>query len=428
MGTDPAAAPAPEDCAKFAAALDNNHQELIQQMLANNRLLANADLRPAAEQDGFTNGFPLFRACDKGLFEIAESLLQQGAHPDAPSTRPDPAEIGMPLHRAVALRDYKLANLLLDHGATPNGYPDCSQATIERAYYHAREAGVSTNVIRRAYAKFLPDRAVLEKRTTMEIVVSELGDDSATDASKPILLFARMVDAGGQPPFTALVREGFDDLLMEIVEHSADDDGTPHDYPPATVFNAVFGAARWFGYPKLVRRLMEFAPEKFNAGGALTTIDVAIGSHNRDGEFADYRTIIVDQLEYLRSIGKLDAIAAAAEFNPIFKMATDFCWHSNYGYRAEIVKPECYVELAELFVSYGFCDINFRDPESNHSPLSAAVKRGKHPGIATYIQWLLENGADLREAEDDPTVNPLVLARENGLDNILQILSRYQAD
>ena len=54
-------------------------------------------------------------------------------------------------------------------------------------------------------------------------------------------------------------------------------------------------------------------------------------------------------------------------------------------------------DQAELFVLWGFDNIEHRDPKSGHSPLSAAVNRGHHPGIATYIRWLLKRGADLRE-------------------------------
>ena len=233
-----------------------------------------------------------------------------------------------------------------------------------------------------------------------------------------------MVDLGGQPPFTALVREGFHDLLFEIIEHSQDSDGTPHDHPNSKVLDNIAGAARWYGYPQLVRRLMEHSSYQYDYGNTLSTISVAIGSHNRDGDYSKYREIIVMQLEALKKHGDLERAQKDPDFKPIYQLGTDFTWHENYGYRAEIAKPECYIDLAELLVSWGFDDIDFRDAKTSHSPLTAAVKRGHHPGIATYVQWLLDKGADLRESDVDE-VNPLSIAKEKGLSEIQQILQKH---
>ena len=106
-------------------------------------------------------------------------------------------------------------------------------------------------------------------------------------------------------------------------------------------------------------------------------------------------------------------------------MAGHFTWHNNYGYRAETAKPECYIDLAELFVAWGFDDIDYRDPKSGHSPLSAAVKRGNQPGITTYIRWLLEKGADLRKSDPDET-NPMAIALQKEISEIRELLESYQ--
>ncbi len=117
-----------------------------------------------------------------------------------------------------------------------------------------------------------------------------------------------MLDLGGKPPFCAIVRDETDrfvDLLVEIAHHSQSETGTLHDHPKSTVLNNIFGAARWYGYPKLVRRLMKDFPSEFNYASAIDTIGVAIGSHNRDGGYPEYREIIAMQLERLKSRGEL---------------------------------------------------------------------------------------------------------------------------
>lgn len=401
---------------QFAAAIAANDIAVATRLLEEEPLLADADLRPAEDRDHFTNGSPMFRACQHNHEQLAELFVQCGAHPDAPGNNPDDQpELGMPLHfAAVDHRNFRLANVLLDHGATPNGYPNCDQSTIERMFYQAREAGLSDAIVRRVYARFLPDRDALESQTVTELV--------GTDASEPIRLFARMVDLGGQPPFCAIVREGFDDLAMEMVQHCPDERGTPHDHPNASVYGNIFGAARWYGFPKLVRRLSDQFSDRYSYESAIETIGVAIGSHNREGDYPDYREIIVLQLENLKSHGDLERAQGDPAFQPLYQMATDFTWHSNYGHRADIADPECYIDLAELFVAWGFGDVNHRDANTGHSPLSAAVKRGHHPSIATYIEWLLDHGADLRESDPDE-VNPQAIAADKGFDEILRLIN-----
>lgn len=403
----------------FGESIENNDIESVRQQLSSLPHLANSDLRPKNQRDHFTNGFPLFRACQKQHRLIGKVLLDFGADPSATGSNPDDQpEIGMPLHFAIEAQDYSLANQLLDAGATPNGYPHCSQSTIEVLFYIVGSEGLSDALVRRAYSRFLPDREKLESRTVSELIGSE--------ASEPLELFAKMVDLGGQLPFVALVREGFDDLAMEIIENSGEESGTPHDHPNSNVLDNIYGASRWYGYPKMFRRIMDYIGDDYEYQSALDTIYVAIGSHNRDGDYQDYREIIVTQLEFLKSSGQLETAIAQADFKPLHKIATDFTWHQNYGYRAEIAKPECYVDLAELFVEWGFRDVNFRHPETNHSPLSAVVNRGHHPGTLIYVQWLLDNRAELGKSEAED-VNPIALAKKLGHEEILKILEELRS-
>ena len=420
MPADKAKSPSQDLRNQFADAIENNDLASAKQLLTTTPALANTDLRLEEQRDVFTNGLPLFRACSLGNEELADLLLAYGADPNSANSNPDDRpEFGMPLHVAVCAQKFDLANRLLDSGASPNGHPNCDKATLERAFYLAREAGLNDSLVRRAYAKYLPDKDQLELHTASSMV-----EPNAKPATK---LFARFVDLGGQPPFSAIVREGFDALLNEIVATSRDAAGTPHDHPNSTVFNNIFGASRWYGYPKLHKWFMTTYPDDISTETALCTIGVAVSSHNRDGSYADYREIIVAQLEWLKAGGNLEDARKNPDFKPLHEIATNFTWHDNYGYRAEIAKPECYVDLAELFIAWGFNDINYRHPTTNHSPLSAAVKRGHHPGIATYIEWLLDKGADLREPAP-AEVNPISLAKEKGHTEILTLLQAKRSD
>ena len=399
----------------FAAAIDASDLSLATQLLQREPTLVNADLRPVGSRDRFTNGLALFRACKNNADSMVELLLRHGAHADAPGRDPnDQPELGIPLHLAAAEhRNYRLANVLLDYGASPNSYPYCDQATIERMFYLARDAAMTNSIVRRSYARYLPDGEKLEATTVTELIGNE--------APEAVKLYARMVDLGAQPPFSAIVRDGFHDLVIEIVDHCPHAPGPIHDHPNSTVVNNMFGEARWHGYYQLVRRLINHSSYQYSYESAIETIGVAIGSHNRDCDYPDYRQMIVDQLNEIQSNGDLEKAQCDGEFQPLYRIATDFTWHRNYGFRAAIAKPECYIDLAELFVSWGFDDINFHDPKSGHSPLSAAIERGNHPGITTYIQWLLDQGADLRETAPHK-VNPIAIARSKGYEEVVRLL------
>ncbi len=413
-------APSQELRDELSSAIEANDAVAVEKLLLAETRLANADLRKVEDRNVFSNGHPLYRASERNFEKLVELLLKFGSDADAPGPDPDDRPVhGMPLHFAAAEhQNYRLAHVLLDHGATPNSYPNCDKATIERMFYHARDASMSDFAVRRAFAPFLPDQAELESQTFGEVV--------GTDAAEAVKLYARMVDLGAQTPLVVLVREAFHDLAMEIVDHSHSKDGTPHDHPNSTVRNNIAGAARWYGYPALVKRLMKHSSYRYSYDDAISTIGVAIASHNRDGSYAEYREIILLQLEAIKSHGDLEKAQQDAEFKPHFHLATDFTWHENYGYRAAIAEPECYVDLAELFVSWGIEDIEHRDPQTDHSPLSAAVKRGHHPGIATYIRWLLERGADLRKSAPS-SVNPIAIAKEKSLEEIHELLTSYDA-
>lgn len=384
------------------------------ELLAETPLLANTDLRPPEARDEFTHGYPLVIASQRDNAEIARVLLEAGADPDSPSTsESDPPEHGMPLHLATRWQNYALANLLLDRGSDPNSFPHCDQSTVEIAFYQARLLGIPDGLVRRSCAGWLPDcNALVEKQATD--CLNAISSDSAR-------LFARLIDAGGMMSMSALLREGYGDLAAEIVSHGADEPGSPHDHPPGTIFEGVLGAARWHGYPAMVRYLMSEYPDRFDYPTLIETIHCAVVSHNRDGAYREYREIIAMQLEGLESRGLIPATRGDESFNPIFTMAEHFTWHKNYGFRAEIATPDCYIDLAELFDSFGLCDVNYLDPDSGQSPLTAAVSRAAHPGIEVFVRWLLEQGADRRIGHPDD-VNPLQIAMKQGDAVLIEML------
>lgn len=253
---------------------------------------------------------------------MIELLLDHDADPNAAGNNPnDPPEFGLPLCLAIDAEDHALVNLLLDRGASPGVFPYCSQSAIEVCFYKARSEGMDDAIVRRSYSKYLPDAEQLNSKSVGEMVGEAAGENVKT--------FARLVDLGGQLPFLAIVRDGSHDLAMEIIENSAGDDWTPQDFPHSTVLNNIFGSSRWFGYPKLLRRIMEHVGEDYEYDSALQTIEVAIGSHNRDGNDQAYREIIVMQLEYLKSSGQLEKASNESQFKPLHKIATDFTWHAT---------------------------------------------------------------------------------------------------
>ena len=397
---------------RLRTAILNNNLDDVKEIIEWDTNLLNTDLRP--EPDEFTNGYPLVIAAERNFTDIAKFLLSRGADPDSRSTLGvNPPEFGLGLYHAVLNENYTLANSFLDYGADPNSFPYCNQSTIEVCFYAARKEGISAQAIRHAYARWLPD-----SQEKPNVKVADLIGDNRHDV---VAIFARLVDLGGIPQLGALVREKQDSLVYDILRHSAYKDGSPHDHPKATVLENIVGSARWHGYPEILIEIMEKYPKYFDYSVIIETIECAIHSHNRDGDYKDYRRIISRQLKELDDKGLMKKAINDAEFNPIYTMATGFIWHENYGYRAKISDPECYIDLAELFLSYGLANVNFQDSKSGETPLIAAIKRGNHPGISVFIKWLLKNGADINVGFINVR-KALEVAEEMGFLNIVQML------
>ncbi len=370
--------------AKFWDAVCADDLSLVTTLLDQDASLAGADCRAAEQQDPHTNGFPIVQAAKNGNLEMVELLLQMGADPDARSPSEDQRELGIPILAAIENQDYDLANLLLDQGASVHGYPYCARPTIETLYYQALDAGASPDIVCAGFEHLLGADA------TAGIQLPEVSNDTP----EPIKLYTRFLELGGQPNLVSLLRSERLTMLEKLLRTCPNQPAPALDYPAESVFNSIVHSASWFGYPKVIQLAMEICPDSYNAEVARRAIGSAIISHNRDGSWQEYLELIKSQLDYLDEIGELDSLRASDEFQPIFMLAEHYCWPRNYGYRAGVSSPEGMVAIAQLLLDYGFDGVNYRDPKSNHTPLSMVRSRAGHPGMEEFAEFLLDQGAE----------------------------------
>ncbi len=381
--------------AKFWAAVVDGDVATVKQLLEKDPSLANRDFRAPKHQNPHTDGFPLVKACHDGNYELAKLLLENGADVDARSPTENQREFGMPLFISVYDEHdrkprYDIANLLLDHGASTNAYPYCHEPMAYWLYGAAMRAApdLVPQMVHRGVQKYLP----AGKRNNFNL------PDDAPDAVK---LFDRVLKLGVELNVNSLMRHEHYELIEEMLRHDS-----------RACYDQLGDAAAWYGYVKVWDLIMEICPELHSLEKAKATIHAATKSHNRDGSYADYRRLIEMQLKYVQETGNLDAMQTGEEaFKAHHWLARNFCWHNNYGYKAGVSKPEHLIDLAKLYVVYGFNDFNYRDPETGRTPLATAIARGHHPGMLEYAKFLIEQGADL--CRDDPdTTNPLSLAKQ----------------
>lgn len=354
----------------------------VTSLLEQDASLATLDFRPPKKQDPHTHGFPLVQAAKDGNLALAQLLLQHGADPDARSPSEDQRELGMPLQLAIENQNYELANLLLDHGASVHGYPYCDQPTIEQLFYQAVEAGAAPEIIRPGFARFLGDDAIAELQAP---AITE-------DSPEPVKLFDRFLKLGGQPNLVTLLRTEQNEMLEKMLRTCPDQPAPALDYPRESIFQSLVHSASWFGYPQVIRLAMKICPQHYTGEVAQRALGSAIISHNRDGSWQEYRELIQSQLDYLTEIGELESLRSAGEFQPLYLLAEHYCWPRKYGYKAGVSSPEGLLALAQLFLDYGFDEINYRHPESNRTPLGMTRNREGHPGMQEFGQFLLEHG------------------------------------
>ena len=363
---------------EFWRAIETNDLETAKRLLEQDASLAGRDFRPPEEQDAHTHGFPLTQACELGDAQMAKLLLNHGADVNAQSPSEDQREFGMPLHHAVVDANYELANLLLDHGASVHGYPYCDKSTVERLYAAAVEAGAPADLVRKGLRQFLGPFSL----------------DIPEDAPAAVRLFDRMLTLGGEVCMSSLLRAGRNDVAEELLRACPDSPATRHDYPPGTVLECLARAASWFGYPEVQRLCMDLCPDRYTVDIARDAIHRAVISHNRDGSWQEYRELIQGQLDFIKEAGLLDAIQNDDSFQPLYLLAENYCWPRNYGHRAGVSTPDGMIAIAQLFLAYGFDDVNFRCPESGMSAVEMAQSREGHPCMKEYVEFLRERGAE----------------------------------
>ena len=377
---------------KFWNAVCSGDLTTVTSLLEQDASLATVDCRPPEKQDPHTHGFPLVQAAKDGNLALAQLLLQHGADPDARSPSEDQRELGMPLQLAIEKQNYELANLLLDHGASVHGYPYCDQPTIEQLFYQALEAGAPPEMVCPGFQRYLGED-FLAKIDVPETGVPETGVPKiSADSPEPVKLFDRFLKLGGQPNLVTLLRTEQNSVLEKLLRTCPDEPAPALDYPRESMFHSLVHSASWFGYPKVIRLAMNICPGHYTGEVAQRALGSAIISHNRDGSWQEYHELIKSQLDFLTEIGELEVLRSAGEFQPLYLLAENYCWPRNYGYKAGVSSPEGLLALAQLFLDYGFDEINYRHPESNRTPLGMTRNREGHPGMHEFGQFLIQHG------------------------------------
>ncbi|MGI9244043.1 MAG: hypothetical protein ACR2RV_24815, partial [Verrucomicrobiales bacterium] len=165
----------------------------------------------------------------------------------------------------------------------------------------------------------------------------------------------------------------------------------PHDHPAGTVFVTLCNAGSWGGYPKVFDLAMLCCPQLHTPPLAKTAIRRAIVSHNRYGTVSDYEELIEKQLQFLKDQDELQTTIDDRSLMPHLLLAKDYLWSGWCGPETSPSTAESMIRLADLFVRYGFTDINRSDPESGQTPLDLCLARKNHPGLNLFADYLRRN-------------------------------------
>lgn len=359
---------------KFSKAIDANYLQTVKELIKLYPSIVNADLRQKENQDHFTNGFALCRACKNGQNEMAKLLLQNGADPNAEGiSEEDPPEFGMPICYAVEQENYDLANLLLSHGASVHAFPYCDIAMIDGLYVQARKAGAKQQTIRTGFSDFLGSKDLLQPEK---------------DSPEVIQFYHRVLASGAKPTLSEVVRDEYIDLLVELLTSCPHKEAPKLSYPAGSVLESIIYHSSWHGYPDILELCMSICKDDYKVQYAKWSIHRAIISHNRDGSIEDYLSIIKSQLEYIQEQGQWILLTDEEPLYPFHLLAEHFCWHNNYGYKAALSTGKDITRVAKLFLTCGFDGFNQMHPLSHQTPIEIAKKRLDHPGISDYIEFL----------------------------------------
>lgn len=359
---------------KFKDLIIQNDIDGLKDMLSQFPKLANMDLRKDEAQDQFTGSYALVEASKLGHSKVVKVLLDHGADPDAQSTtQEEPPELGLPICFAVEQKKYPLAHLLLDHGASVNAFPYCDKSMIEVLYEQARVEGLERSFIKKGLHRYFGK--------------SEFSSPK-NDSPESVKLLHRVLTLGGEPPIGALIRDEQVDILKELIVHHAKREATPMSYPPGEIFSKICGKSSWHGYPEILELCITSRPDLYSKTLALGSIKSAITSHNRDGSIDDYLDIFKLNLDHLKSIGQLEILKHQEPLYPFYRLAKDFGWHNNYGFRAKVFEGEDIIKAAKLFIEYGFSDHDLPFSEDGLAALEIAETRKHHPCIPEFILFL----------------------------------------
>jgi ankyrin repeat protein len=365
----------------FWLAVENNVVASVDEYLQSDSTLADRDFRPEAKRDPHTHRRPLVAASAAGHFEIVQLLIDFGADVDAKSPTEDQREFGMPLQLAVENGHYRVANLLLDHGASADCFPYCDQPMTERLYELALQDGADKALAQRGFSRY-------EFPNTAAPTVSK-------DAPITVKLLDRVLSLGGQLSVAAIVRAENVELIRELLT-TCGRKTDPSVKNGETLFQRIAGASAWYGYPLINQMCMEIHPDLYDVGCAAGAIRSAARSHNRDGSWQAYYRLIEYNLQLIKRAGQLDELRSDPEFKPQWLLAENYCWHSNYGYRAGVSTPEGLLAIAQLFLDWGFKDLTYRDPKSGLTVAEQSRERLEkgHPGMKEYLAFLKKHGVE----------------------------------
>jgi len=363
----------------FWLAVEAGDTKAAAALLAEEPDLVRTDFRPAEKQDPHTFGFPLVHAVKKANVPMIELLLDHGADINAKSLTEDQREFGSPIMFALEQKRYDIMNLLLDRGASVDAYGYCYPSLVDLLCDEAFQQGAPIELARPGLDKYLG-------KSPQPLPTAE----NPTDVVK---LFQRVVNLGGQPSMLLLVRCEYYGAIEELLRTCPESPSTPFDHPPGTIFETLCNGASWQGVPRVLELARAICPQLYRRELSLKTLYRAIRSHNRERPAADYLKMIEAELQFLKEKNELQVVIEESLLLPHFILAKYYLYPGWCGVQSDPSTPENMIELSELFISYGFTDLNKVDPETGKTALAMAESRSEHEGLDKFAEYLRSKGA-----------------------------------
>ena len=137
---------------------------------------------------------------------------------------------------------------------------------------------------------------------------------------------------------------------------------------------------------------MQCCPDLYDRKMSIAVLRSAIRSHNRVGLASEYYELVETQLKFLKDKQLIRSVIEGDEFLPHFMLAENYLWPGWYGDERDPSTVEAMIELSDLFIRYGFTDINRIDLESKRTALVRAQSRAEHPGLSEFADYLISLG------------------------------------